>query len=119
MSSFDRFRASRDEGRQVSSNKETLSDDFIFFALNSALRQAEPSSAVWERIEHQLKVSQPLRRRVFMQRFGRGLKRVSLQVGDALFSTPSWHARLDERRMQLFAQMLFCPGSNTVGLAVV
>lgn len=99
--------------------EEIALDSLICFSLSSALRQAEPSDAVWERIERQLALGPPLPELAPWKRLALGMKRVSAQVGSLLFSPPEWHERLDERKIQLFTHMLFCSGSSTIGLAVV
>ncbi len=95
---------------------ETNFDTFVRVSLRRALQGAEPSPAVWERIESRL-VS--WREVVPRQTLCRGLQRSLLQVQQVLFSSPGWQERLAERRMPLRLQLMAYPDVVCVPLAVV
>lgn len=86
--------------------RETNFDSFVRVSLRRALQGAEPSPAVWERIERHLAVQ---RDPVPGWALADSLWRRLLRVQHILFSSPSWQERLAEHRMQVRAQMITYP----------
>jgi hypothetical protein len=96
--------------------RETNFDTFVRVSLRRALQGAEPSPAVWERIESRLVGQRDV---VPGQTLYRSLQRSLLMVQQVLFSAPRWQERLAERRMPLRLQLMAYPGMGCVPLAVV
>lgn len=102
--------------RQQLHVRETNFDTFVRVSLRRALEGAEPSPAVWDRIERHLAVQQgPVRGRALAD----SLRRRLLLVHHVLFSPSSWQERLAERRMPLRLQLMAYPDVGCVPLAVV
>jgi hypothetical protein len=88
--------------------------------LHSALRHAEPCAAVWERIEFELDIvlnpaSSPSRTDSLTARLG---QRIS-DIGRMLFLVPDWYNHLDERRLDVMAQISTYPGAHVFTASVV
>jgi hypothetical protein len=95
-------------------------DRLIRLSLAAALRREEPPPAVWQRIENRLAAQ--LEPAVIRPGFGRLMSRLwhgLTWLEETIFSTPCWHERLAEQRMELVCQTLAFPGVGAVSLAVI
>jgi hypothetical protein len=117
MNSFRQLFSSRGVKQDVP-YRETSFDHFLRFCLQGAFRKAEPSPAVWNRIEHLLERPQLPPNHSFLHRFAGNWSRQMSSVMHIMFTDSNWSDRLDERKMDLFTQMMPFPGLNAMGLAV-
>lgn len=117
MSSFRRSFTSR---RLTSRNsvQDTSFDNWLRFNIQSAMRQAEPSPATWDRIREQLESGQPGRRRsrprFMIQKWPRHVS----QIMQVLFKEPDLAERLTEQKLEMLTKMLTLPGSGIMRWAV-
>ena len=104
----------------MSSYRDSDFDKLIRISLQSALRQAEPDPNTWSSIETRLAMQQSIAPALPGWQSWKTLTiTFLLRIEESIFSSPTWHDRLSERRMQLLTQFSALPGNNAIPLTVV
>ncbi|MBN1316246.1 MAG: hypothetical protein JXA42_12280 [Anaerolineales bacterium] len=93
-------------------------DKIVRNSLQDALRSAEPSSDVWNRIKSNLELENTETHTKIGAFFANLLFR-GMRLGDVFLSTPGWQAGMYEQQTDLFVRISVYPGANIIALGVV
>jgi len=104
----------------MSSFRDSDFDNLISQSLKGAFGQAEPSPAVWESIQSQIVSSrQGPRSHSPLRGLVNNIRRSFFGVERYFFSGHIRQERLTEQRALFLANLLACPSTNSIPLAVV